>query len=129
MTQTLTELREQRLQKLFADCQQQVLSQIIGPFGLSTAMFADKNGGNVTTLHNFKRQDADYVATESDKVLHAQSKKQYSTKDVRPEYEIKSGTNAKASGEAPWEKNAQTRSILALMSIRDWQYQLMEQSS
>lgn len=104
MTQTLTELREQRLQKLFADCQQQVLSQIIGPFGLSTAMFADKNGGNVTTLHNFKRQDADYVATESDKVLHAQSKKQYSTKDVRPEYEIKTAPNAKASGEATWEK-------------------------
>lgn len=95
MTQTLTELREQRLQKLFADCQQQVLSQIIGPFGLSTAMFADKNGGNVTTLHNFKRQDADYVATESDKVLHAQSKKQYSAEDVRPKYEIDAAT---------WEK-------------------------
>lgn len=102
MTQTLTELREQRLQKLFADCQQQVLSQIIGPFGLSTAMFADKNGGNVTTLHNFKRQDTDYVATESDKALHAQSKKQYN-KDVRAEYEIKTNTNAEASGEAPWK--------------------------
>ena len=70
-------LREQRLQKLFADCQQQVISQIIGPFGLSTAMFEDKDGGNVTTLHNFDREDNNYVATESDKKLHAQSQKEY----------------------------------------------------
>ncbi len=48
-TQTL---EKQRLQELFDSCQQQVLSQIIGPFGLSTAMFKDKTGGNVATVHN-----------------------------------------------------------------------------
>ena len=53
MKQNIFELREQRLQKLFADCQREVVAQIIGPFGLSMAMFEDKNGGNVTTLHNF----------------------------------------------------------------------------
>lgn len=47
MEKTLTELREERLQKLFADCQQQVLGQIIGPFGLSMAMFEDKNGATL----------------------------------------------------------------------------------
>ena len=57
MEQSIIELREQRLQKLFADCQREVLSQIIGPFGLSMAMFEDRNGGNVTTLHNFERAD------------------------------------------------------------------------
>ena len=34
MTKPMTALKEERLQKLFDDCQQQVLSQIIGPFGL-----------------------------------------------------------------------------------------------
>ena len=87
MKMTLTQMREQRLQKLFSDCQQQVIGQIIGPFGLSTAMFEDKNGGNVTTLHNFSQDDDQYVATESDKALHAHSKIDYD-EDVRAQYEI-----------------------------------------
>lgn len=53
----LVELRQQRLQKLFDDCQQQVISQVIGPFGLSVAMFEDRNGGNVTTVHNFESKE------------------------------------------------------------------------
>lgn len=76
------ELKQQRLQKLFNDCQQQVLSQIIGPFGLSTAMFEDRNGGNVTTLHNFEREEADYIA-EKDMSSHAKSQQDYQ----RAEYE------------------------------------------
>ena len=88
MNQSIAELKQQRLNKLFDDCQQQVISQIIGPFGLSTAMFEDRNGGNVTTLHNFKREDSDYVATNSDKKLHAQSKKKYD-EAVRSGYEVK----------------------------------------
>lgn len=103
MEQKISELREQRLQKLFDDCQQQVISQIIGPFGLSMAMFEDKNGGNVTTLHNFSKAENDYIATESDKALHAQSQKEYSV-DVRSEYEV--GTKAKAenSGGKSWDE-------------------------
>ena len=76
MDQSTTELKQQRLKKLFDDCQQQVLSQIIGPFGVSMAMFEDRNGGNVTTLHNFSREDADYIA-EKDKSNHEQSMKDY----------------------------------------------------
>lgn len=84
-----TTLKEQRLQKLFDDCQQQVISQIMGPFGLSPAMFkdVDKNGGNVTTLNNFSREDDNYVATEDDKILHHHAHSQYS-KDVRKQYEV-----------------------------------------
>lgn len=52
MSQSMTQLREMRLKKLFDDCQNQVISQIIGPFGLSLAMFEDKNGGNIATVHN-----------------------------------------------------------------------------
>lgn len=45
-------LRETRLQELVDSCQQEVLRQLIGPFGLNTAMFDDKEGGNVATVHN-----------------------------------------------------------------------------
>lgn len=83
MDQTRDELKQQRLQKLFADCQQQVLAQIIGPFGLSMAMFEDRNGGNVTTLHNFSREDADFIA-DKDHASYAQSQKAYN----RDEYKI-----------------------------------------
>lgn len=76
MSHGIHELKQQRLQKLFADCQQQVVSQIIGPFGLSSAMFEDRNGGNVTTLHNFSRDDADYIA-DKDKSSYEQSRKDY----------------------------------------------------
>lgn len=104
MEQKISDLREQRLQKLFEDCQQQVISQIIGPFGLSTAMFkdVDRNGGNVTTLHNFERADGDYVAAESDKKLHVQSRKEYN-EDVRSEYEIDTKAKAKNAGKKTWE--------------------------
>lgn len=83
MERTLVEMRDERLQKLFSDCQQQVISQIIGPFGLSVAMFEDRNGGNVTTVHNFEREpDAgdgsnSYVA-ERDQASYSKSREEYS---------------------------------------------------
>lgn len=45
-------LRDERLHQLMESCQQEVLRQIIGPFGLTPAMFDDKDGGNVATIHN-----------------------------------------------------------------------------
>ena len=87
MTKPMTALKEERLQKLFDDCQQQVLSQIIGPFGLSMAMFEDKNGGNVTTLHNFSRDDDQFVATQNDRQVHAHSQEEYNKK-TRDKYEL-----------------------------------------
>lgn len=111
MEPTLTTMtREQRLQKLFDDCQQQVLSQVIGTFGLSTAMFkdVDRNGGNVTTLHNFAREDDDYVATDSDKKLHEHSRKKYD-KQVRAEYEIKTQEKADTAGGKTWNDKRDER--------------------
>lgn len=67
MRETATQLREARLERLFDACQQKVLEQIIGPFGLSMAMFEDKTGGNVTTLHNFS---GGIVATDDDKARY-----------------------------------------------------------
>lgn len=81
MQQSLNDLRQQRLQKLYADCQQQVISQIIGPFGLSTAMFEDRNGGNVTTVMNFSRDDDGFIA-DKDKASFEQANKPYDREDL-----------------------------------------------
>jgi hypothetical protein len=108
MEKSILEIREQRLQKLFADCQREVLSQIIGPFGLSMAMFEDRNGGNVTTRHNFERIDDDFVATDSDRALHVNSRREYSM-EVRSEYEIKTEEAAKAAGGKTWEEKRAER--------------------
>ncbi|EWH10109.1 hypothetical protein DS2_09192 [Catenovulum agarivorans DS-2] len=82
-TQTKSELREQRLQELLNSCQEQVIQQIIGPFGLTPAMFDDKRGGNVTTQHNanqgifakeseeYSRVDYDYSQAKRDKMKEA----------------------------------------------------------
>lgn len=64
---TRTALREQRLQALMESCQSHILQQLIGPFGLNSAMFTDSDGGNVTTTHNFEKG---VVATEDDKKSH-----------------------------------------------------------
>lgn len=93
---TLSELRKKRLDRLYDDCRNQVISQLIGPFGLSTAMFQDRNGGNVTTVHNFERDDDSYVATENDRLVHAHSKEEY--KEVREQYEVKTQKAATAAG-------------------------------
>jgi hypothetical protein len=78
MEKTLIEIREERIQALFADCQQQVISQIIGPFGLSTAMFKDidSNGGSVTTVHNFENEDSTYIAPK-DQLTYGKSREDY----------------------------------------------------
>jgi len=49
------ELRERRIDELLESCRTQTLAQIIGPFGLTPAMFDDKQGGNVTTTKNFEK--------------------------------------------------------------------------
>jgi hypothetical protein len=48
-------LRQQRVDELLSRCRQEVLQQIIGPFGLTPQMFDDKFGGNVTTQHNAEK--------------------------------------------------------------------------
>jgi hypothetical protein len=94
---TIADLKQQRLQRLFDDCQKQVVSQLIGPFGLSLAMFEDRNGGNVTTLRNFSREDADYIA-EKDARSHEQSRKKYDRKDYTARDQKKRHDRVKASG-------------------------------
>ena len=62
------ELKAKRIDVLLESCKDQVLQQIIGPFGLTPAMFDDKEGGNVTTVRNFKEG---VVANSEDALLYA----------------------------------------------------------
>lgn len=88
---------EKRLQALYDECQSHVVQQLIGPFGLNQAMFEDRNGGNVTTLHNFSREDNDYVATDADQMRHASAHTPYDKK-VRSSFELKKKEDADAAG-------------------------------
>lgn len=97
MDQSMPDQKQQRMQKLFDDCQQQVISQIIGPFGLSTAMFEDRNGGSVTTLRNFSREDADYIA-DKDVVSHKQSRKDYDREEYSDPAFAKKSQEYRAKG-------------------------------
>lgn len=55
---------EQQTNELIGNCRRSVISSIANPFGLGTFVAAwDKEGGNVTTTHNFKKG---IVATEDD---------------------------------------------------------------
>lgn len=69
-------LREERLQQLMESCQQEVLKQIIGPFGLTPAMFDDKDGGNVTTQNNAEKN---IFAKESEELDRKKGDYNYST--------------------------------------------------
>jgi hypothetical protein len=71
------ERKRERLDSLFGECQELVLAQIIGPFGLSPAMFTDKAGGNVTTVHNFEQG---IVANQNDQALHESRTQEYDRK-------------------------------------------------
>lgn len=46
--------RNDRMNMLFAECEQTVLGAIIKPFGLSNLIFQDKDGGYVDTIHNVR---------------------------------------------------------------------------
>lgn len=74
-------LKDRRVQELLNSCREQVLQQVIGPFGLTPAMFSDVRGGNVTTQNNAsqdiyakdsehydRKSDYDYSAAKTQKM-------------------------------------------------------------
>lgn len=69
----------------FVDSAQEVLIDgLLGPFGLSRAMLADVDGGNITTLHNF---ESGVVANDADRERHASWVRANSEKFDRSDYE------------------------------------------
>lgn len=86
--------RAERLNRLRDEVGDLLLAQVTGPFGLAPLRMKDLNGGNVTTVHNFSRADADYVATADDRARHAHAHGEYQ----RAEYEVKTQKAAQAAG-------------------------------
>lgn len=75
-------LRDERLQQLMESCQEEVLRQIIGPFGLTPAMFDDKDGGNVTTQHNAEHSIFAKKSEEYDRNDYSYSKSKTEIKEA-----------------------------------------------
>ena len=83
-TPSRAELKAKRIDELLDSCRDQVLQQIIGPFGLTPAMFDDKTGGNVTTTQNFEQG---IVANEADAARHAEYRNNLESKIERSPYD------------------------------------------
>lgn len=81
-------LRQTRMDELMESCRHEILRQIIGPFGLTPAMFEDKNGGNVTTTYNFEK-GPDFIATEEDRNRHEQWQADYDRRSYDDDKKIK----------------------------------------
>lgn len=59
----MEKLPEQQTQTLFEQCTKNAMDAVTGHFGLASTILNAKDGGNVTTLHNFEKG---IVATEED---------------------------------------------------------------
>lgn len=77
-------LKKKRIDELLDSCSEEVTKQIIGLFGLTPDMFKDRDGGNVTTNHNFEKG---IVATEEDKLRYKQYMKNINNPIDRTNYD------------------------------------------
>lgn len=114
-----SELRDDRLQQLMESCKQEVLRQIIGPFGLTPAMFDDKDGGNVTTQHNaeqgvfakeseeLNRSDYDYTAAKSKKKEDAVKNGLMNSQEFTDQYTGKKEATKRINNEGKLVMNAE----------------------
>ena len=68
----MNQLKKKRIEKLFQDCQDTIIAQTLSAFGLTQGMFQDRDGGSVTTLHNFKQEDNKFVHEEIMQVIATQ---------------------------------------------------------
>lgn len=79
---------EEKLDNLIHSCKETVIDSIIKPFGLAQILFTDRDGGNVTTVHNFKKG---VVTTDEDAKRYYQyqesqanfNRKEYENKDFK----------------------------------------------
>lgn len=104
-----SDLRQVRLNELMESCQQEILRQIIGPFGLTPAMFDDKGGGNVTTQHN---ADQGIFAKESEKFDRDKDYDYSSAKSKKKRESVKNGSmNSQEFTDAYTGKSEPTKRI------------------
>lgn len=78
-------LDSEKIGALIDACQKECLQAVIRPFGLARVLFQNKDGGNVTTTHNFTKG---VVATEEDREKYKewQNRKKLSRQERRKAY-------------------------------------------
>lgn len=67
-------------------CRDVIVDTLMGPFGLTRAMFDDRDGGAITTIHNFEKG---VVANDSDAQRYESWKKANQEKFERTDYDAK----------------------------------------
>lgn len=124
-----SELKAQRLNELMDSCKQDVLRQIIGPFGLTPSMFDDKEGGNVTTQHNaeqglfakeseeFRRSDYDYSAAKRKKMADAVKSGQMSSQEFVDQYTGKHEPTKRENASGKIVMNAELDHLIPVKDI------------
>ncbi len=122
-------LREDRLQQLMESCQQEILRQIIGPFGLTPAMFNDKDGGNVTTQHNaeqgvfakqseeFDRTDYDYSVAKREKMREAVKNGSMNSQEFEDQYTGKKEPTRRTNSDGKQVMNAELDHTIPVKDI------------
>ena len=126
-----TTLRDERLQQLMESCKQEILRQIIGPFGLTPAMIDDKDGGNVTTQHNakqdifakeseqFVRPDYDYAAAKSKRKRESVQDDSMNSQEFKDGYTGKMEPTRRTNSNGTQGMNAELDHIIPIKSIHD----------
>lgn len=85
LLQQINSAPNQRQQRDFVESfQNMLIDQVLGPFGLSRALFEDRDGGAITSLHNFEKG---VVANDSDGARHAQWTKANDSNFERNDYD------------------------------------------
>lgn len=85
LLQQINSAPNQRQQRDFVESfQNMLIDQVLGPFGLSRALFEDRDGGAITSLHNFEKG---VVANDSDGARHAQWTKANDSNFERSDYD------------------------------------------
>lgn len=76
---------QQQQQDFVESFQHMLIDQLMGPFGLSRAMFDDRDGGAITSVHNFENG---VVANDADAERHSNWRKAVDSKfDKRADYD------------------------------------------
>lgn len=116
-------LKQQRLQELLSRCREEALQQVVGPFGLTPAMFSDIDGGNVTTQHNANKdifaKDSEHYDREADYDYSAAKKQKM--KDAVKEGTMNSQTfvDAYTKEKTPTKRTAKSNGKLVMNAELD----------
>lgn len=74
-------LKKERIETLFKECEATIIASCLSAFGLNQSIFTDRDGGNITTLHNFEK-DSDRFVHERDKDSHTHANADYNRQDL-----------------------------------------------